>query len=53
MGAFQLARSWLPIFDHYAEYGGDIGFELHPGEDLFDGATCKAFLDRVNAINPR
>ena len=38
----------MPIFDHYAEYGGDIGFELHPGEDLFDGATWKTFLDRVN-----
>ena len=44
----ELARRWLPIFDHYAEYGVDIGFELHPGEDLFDGATWEMFLDRVN-----
>lgn len=44
----ELARRWLPIFDRYAEYSGDIGFELHPGKDLFDGATWKAFLDRVN-----
>ena len=38
----------MPIFDHYAEYGGDIGFELHPCEDLFDAATWKTFLDREN-----
>lgn len=43
----ELARRWLPIFDHYADYGVDIGFEIHPGEDLFDGATWEMFLDRV------
>ncbi len=43
----ELARRWLPIFDHYADLGVDIGFELHPGEDLFDGATWEMFLDRV------
>ena len=43
----ELARRWLPIFDHYSEHGVDIGFELHPGEDLFDGATWDMFLSRV------
>lgn len=43
----ELARRWLPIFDHYADHGVDIGFELHPGEDLFDGATWEMFLGRV------
>lgn len=43
----ELARRWVPIFDHYAEHGVDIGFELHPGEDLFDGATWEMFLDRA------
>ncbi|MBP0482807.1 sugar phosphate isomerase/epimerase family protein [Sagittula salina] len=43
----ELARRWLPIFDHYAENGQDIGFELHPGEDLHDGATWEMFLDAV------
>ncbi len=43
----ELARRWLPIFDHYAEQGVDIGFELHPGEDLFDGASWEMFLDRI------
>lgn len=43
----ELARRWLPIFDHYSENGVDIGFELHPGEDLYDGATWEMFLERV------
>ncbi|SLN58306.1 sugar phosphate isomerase/epimerase family protein [Roseisalinus antarcticus] len=43
----ELARRWTPIFDHYAEHGQDIGFELHPGEDLHDGATWEMFLDGV------
>ncbi|WP_425070254.1 sugar phosphate isomerase/epimerase family protein [Sagittula sp. S175] len=44
----ELARRWLPIFDHYSDNGVDIGFELHPGEDLHDGATWEMFLDAVN-----
>ena len=39
----ELARRWLPIFDHYEENGVDIGFEIHPGEDVFDGATWEMF----------
>lgn len=41
----ELARRWVPIFDHYEENGVDIGFEIHPGEDVFDGATWEMFLD--------
>lgn len=41
----ELARRWVPIFDHYKDNGVDIGFELHPGEDVFDGATWEMFLD--------
>ncbi len=43
----ELARRWMPIFDAYSDEGVRIGFELHPGEDLFDGATWEMFLDRV------
>ena len=43
----ELARRWKPIFDAYDEAGVDVGFELHPGEDLIDGATFEMFLDRV------
>ncbi|AXB80510.1 sugar phosphate isomerase/epimerase [Novosphingobium sp. P6W] len=43
----ELARRWNPILDAFDENGVDIGFELHPGEDLHDGATFEMFLDRV------
>jgi sugar phosphate isomerase/epimerase len=43
----ELARRWRPILDAYDEAGVDLGFELHPGEDLFDGSTFEMFLERV------
>ncbi|MCT7373833.1 sugar phosphate isomerase/epimerase family protein [Chelativorans salis] len=43
----ELARRWKPIFDAYEDEGVDVAFELHPGEDLFDGATFEMFLDKV------
>ncbi|WP_274426936.1 sugar phosphate isomerase/epimerase family protein [Chelativorans sp. YIM 93263] len=44
----ELARRWKPIFDAYEDSGVDVAFELHPGEDLFDGATFEMFLDKVD-----
>jgi len=44
----ELARRWRPIFDAYEAQGVDVCFELHPGEDLFDGVTFEMFLERVN-----
>ena len=44
----ELARRWLPILDAFDEAGVDIGFEIHPGEDLHDGITFEMFLERVN-----
>ena len=41
----ELGRRWTPILDHYADLGQDIGYEIHPGEDVFDGATYEMFLD--------
>ena len=43
----ELARLWRPVLDAYDEAGVDLCFELHPCEDLFDGATFEMFLDRV------
>ncbi len=43
----ELGRRWKPILDHYEELGVDVAYELHPGEDLFDGATFERFLDEV------
>ena len=44
----ELARRWRPIFDAYDEAGCSVAFELHPGEDLFDGVTYEMFLERVD-----
>ncbi|SMP33568.1 sugar phosphate isomerase/epimerase family protein [Shimia sagamensis] len=44
----ELAKRWLPVMNAYDEVGVDIAFELHPGEDLFDGATFEMLLDRLN-----
>lgn len=41
----ELARRWVPILDHYKSLGVDIGYEVHPGEDVFDGATFEMFVD--------
>jgi sugar phosphate isomerase/epimerase len=43
----ELAKRWLPIFDEYDKHGVDVCFELHPGEDLFDGATFEMFLEQA------
>ena len=44
----ELARRWLPILNAFDEAGVDACFELHPGEDLHDGATFERFLAAVN-----
>lgn len=43
----ELARRWLPILRQFDEAGVDVCYELHPGEDLHDGATFERFLDAV------
>tara|TARA_B100000678_G_scaffold143024_1_gene119380 strand:+ start:922 stop:1980 length:1059 start_codon:yes stop_codon:yes gene_type:complete len=44
----ELAKRWKPILDVFDENGVDIGFELHPSEDLHDGVTFEMFLDRLD-----
>jgi sugar phosphate isomerase/epimerase len=44
----ELARRWKPILDEYDDNGVDVGFEIHPGEDVFDGATFEMFLDALD-----
>ncbi|MEA1652801.1 sugar phosphate isomerase/epimerase family protein [Nitrospirillum sp. BR 11164] len=44
----ELGRRWRPILDAFDAAGVDLCFELHPGEDLFDGATFERFLDVVD-----
>jgi sugar phosphate isomerase/epimerase len=40
----ELARLWTPILNAFDENGVDVCYELHPGEDLHDGATFERFL---------
>jgi sugar phosphate isomerase/epimerase len=44
----ELARRWLPILDVAEDHGVDIAYEIHPGEDLHDGATYEMFLNKAN-----
>ncbi len=43
-GFAELGRRWLPILDHAEAVGVDIAWEVHPGEDVHDGATFELFL---------
>ena len=44
----ELARRWTPILNAFDAAGVDVAYEIHPGEDLFDGTTFEMFLERVN-----
>lgn len=44
----ELAKRWTPILDAFDACGVDVCYEIHPGEDLFDGVTYEMFLDKVN-----
>jgi sugar phosphate isomerase/epimerase len=46
-GFAELGRRWLPLLDAFEDAGVDACFELHPGEDLHDGATFERFLENV------
>ena len=47
-GFRELARRWRPVLDSFAEAGVRACFEIHPGEDLHDGASFERFLEAVN-----
>ncbi len=44
----ELASRWRPILDYARDRGVTFGYELHPGSDLYDGATFEMFLDKVD-----
>lgn len=46
-GFKELAARWLPILDHAEDVGVDVAWEVHPGEDVHDGATLEMFLDAL------
>ena len=41
----ELAKRWRPLLDFAHDHGVVFGYELHPGSDVFDGATYEMFLD--------
>lgn len=47
----ELARRWLPVLRYAEEKGVTIGYELHPGSDLYDGATFEMFLEKTGGIS--
>ncbi|MGA8153831.1 MAG: sugar phosphate isomerase/epimerase [Terriglobales bacterium] len=48
----ELAARWRPILDAFQSAGVDLCFEIHPGEDLHDGASFEMFLKGVDG-HPR
>ena len=46
-GFTELARRWTPILNEFDACGVDVCYEVHPGEDIFDGATYELFLEHV------
>lgn len=47
-GFTELAKRWEPILDAFDACGVNVCYEIHPGEDLFDGITYEMFLEKVN-----
>jgi len=43
----ELGSRWKPILDAYENSGVDLGFEIHPGEDVHDGVTFEMFLEKT------
>jgi sugar phosphate isomerase/epimerase len=46
-GFTELAKRWTPILNTFDTCGVDVCYEIHPGEDLFDGITYEMFLEKV------
>lgn len=55
-GFKELAKRWLPILNAFDKAGIDVGYEIHPGEDLHDGISFERFWEstgkhpRVNML---
>jgi len=44
----ELGSRWRPLLDKARDQGIVITFELHPGSDVYDGATYERFLEEVD-----
>ena len=45
LGFQELAKRWQPLLNTAEDYGIDMAYEIHPGEDLHDGVTFERFLE--------
>ncbi len=45
LGFNELSALWQPVLNEAEEYGIDLAYEIHPGEDLHDGLTFERFLE--------
>jgi len=43
----ELARRWKPLLDEARDNGVTFTYELHPGSDVYDGATFEMFLEHT------
>ncbi len=43
----ELSKRWKSILDYADQNGITFGYELHPGSDLFDGASFELFLKKT------
>ncbi|MCW3462943.1 sugar phosphate isomerase/epimerase family protein [Chitinophaga nivalis] len=50
-GFAELAKRWLPILQEFDANGVDLCYEIHPGEDLHDGASYERFLEATGNHN--
>jgi len=41
----EMSRRWMPVLDLAKDKGMTVAYELHPGSDIYDGATFEMFLD--------
>jgi sugar phosphate isomerase/epimerase len=48
----ELAKRWRPLLEVFDEHAVDVCYELHPGEDLHDGATFERFV-QATGHHPR
>jgi len=43
----ELAARWRPVLDLARDHGVVFTYELHPGSDIYDGATYEMFLEHT------
>lgn len=45
----ELAKRWLPVLNQAEDFGADVRYEIHLGEDLHDRVTFEIFIERTGS----